>query len=189
MDQKVSIYTISYNDQVIYVGSTNDINHRERQHKYDMKKRTDIMPIYKYIRENQLDFSELKFTVMAECYEKDRSDAEGLVYDQYVDSCLNKKVPGRTESEYQKVWYQDNKDKIREYNQVNKDKISEYQIEYREQNRDKIREKQNEKIECPCGINYTLQNKLRHFRTNTHKIYLHYIKYNSLINGNSNCIF
>ena len=53
--------------------------------------------------------------------------------------CVNKKVAGRTEKEYQ----QDNKDKIKvrkkEYNEINKDKIKQQVKEYYQTNKDKMK--------------------------------------------------
>ena len=70
-----------------------------------------------------------------------------------------------------KIYYQTNKDKFKEYqknNKKNKQEILEYQKNYREKNS----EKQNEKINCECGGKYTFINKSTHFKTKKHQKYL-----------------
>jgi hypothetical protein len=54
----------------------------------------------------------------------------------YIESheCVNKTRPTRTKNEY----YNDNKDKIKQYALNNKDKIQEFQKQYREFNKEKI---------------------------------------------------
>ena len=64
---------------------------------------------------------------------------------------LNMSIPTRTHkeyreqnrdknAEYQKAYYELNKDKIAEYHKRNKDKLAEYQKAYRERNKDKVAE-------------------------------------------------
>tara|TARA_R110000772_G_scaffold262701_1_gene381855 strand:+ start:109 stop:759 length:651 start_codon:yes stop_codon:yes gene_type:complete len=74
--------------------------------------------------------------------------------------------------EYSKI----NADRIneykKEYRKNNADRINERHKEYREKNTDKIKERANQKFNCECGGEYTLSNKLRHFRTKIHQKYL-----------------
>ena len=51
---------------------------------------------------------------------------------------------GLSREEYQKKWYQENKEKIREHNQKNKDKIRDYKKKYYWENNVKINEYQRE---------------------------------------------
>ena len=68
----------------------------------------------------------------------------------YIESneCVNKNIPGRTQKEYIKEYYEANKEafleKQKEYREANKDKISEQKKEYREANKEKIAEKDKE---------------------------------------------
>ena len=73
------------------------------------------------------------------------------------NNCLNKNIPGNLDDkgtqQYQKDYYNDNKNKI-----------DDYQKEYREANKDKKKEKLN----CVCGGNYTHCNKSHHIKTTKH---------------------
>ena len=60
---------------------------------------------------------------------------------------LNKLVAGRTDKKY----YEENKEKIKEYNK-----------EYREENKEKINEKRAEKIHCECGSSICKDKLSRH---------------------------
>ena len=60
------------------------------------------------------------------------------VFYKLCDSCRNKK------KEYDKKYYENNKDKIKEYYENNKDKINEQRKEYYENNKDKINEQRKE---------------------------------------------
>lgn len=79
--------------------------------------------------------------------------------------CVNKRVEGRTQKEYyndniekmreyEKEYYIKNKDKIREkhkeYVKINQDEIKEYKKEYYKENIEKIREKQNKYMKQHC---------------------------------------
>lgn len=63
-------------------------------------------------------------------------------------------------------------DKKKEYNKKyyneNRDKILQKKKEYREQNEDKLKEK----FKCECGGNYTFNNKAHHLKTKKHQEYL-----------------
>ena len=101
--------------------------------------------------------------------------------------CVNKVIAGRTVKEYQKDYYETNKDKVKEYRETNKDKIKEYNKEYRETNINKIKEIQKEyretniikiniwkktKNDCVCGGVYTQSNKIQHLKTKKHQSFL-----------------
>ena len=58
----------------------------------------------------------------------------------------------------------DNKNKIREYQIINKDKYDAYKKKYRENNKNKI----NEKLTCECGSIYSRSHKSHHYKTNKH---------------------
>ena len=121
---------------------------------------------------------------------------EGEIIRQYKSECecVNMCIAGRTDKEY----YQDNKEKIKQYREENKeylkeymkeyildnkDKIQEYTKEYREDNKDKIKqyreknketisEKKKIKITCVCGSCYRKADKNTHERTKKHQSFL-----------------
>ena len=81
---------------------------------------------------------------------------------------MNKNIPGRTDKQY----YNDNKNKI-----------VDYQKEYRESNKVKIKayyetnkEKLKEKFDCECGGKYTHNHKSHHLKTTKHQNYLETLK-------------
>ena len=86
--------------------------------------------------------------------------------------CINKVMPHRTQKEY----YEDNKDKIleqaKQYRESNKDKRNEYIKQYHINNKEIIKSKQNEKIVCNCGGNYTRRNKARHIKSKQHQDFI-----------------
>ena len=74
--------------------------------------------------------------------------------------------------QYNKKYQEDNRDKLKEYNKQynnnNIEHITEQKKKYYELNKEKIREYQGQKIECECGGHYTLNHKLRHFKSKKH---------------------
>jgi hypothetical protein len=80
--------------------------------------------------------------------------------------CVNKNVPNRT----QKEWYEANPNYNKDYYQENKDKMKE-QIQvadYYKNNKDKV----NKKFTCSCGGRYTHIHKARHIKSKKHQKWL-----------------
>lgn len=86
-------------------------------------------------------------------------------------------VPERTISEYNRLYYNNNKEKIREkrkqhYNN-NREKINECHRQYYQANKEKIREYSNQKIECDiCFGTYTNSNKTSHIKSKKHRFFV-----------------
>ena len=81
------------------------------------------------------------------------------------------------------TWSKVNKEKIKQYKQLNKEKIKETAKEYYELNkekklelqkkwREKNKEKIKEKYECECGGKYTHVHKAQHLKTKKHKTFI-----------------
>jgi hypothetical protein len=98
-------------------------------------------------------------------------------------NCVNKIIPDRTNKEYCKEYYEQNKDSIgeqrKEYYKDNKEHLLEYQKEYRENNKDIISEKKKEyyeqnkerrgeKIKCECGCEVRRDSLTRHKLSQKH---------------------
>jgi hypothetical protein len=87
--------------------------------------------------------------------------------------CINKNIAGRTEKEYRKEYYKDNKDKAKlyifEYRKNNKEIIKKHTHKYYVNNKEKINEKRKQKFFCQCGGQYTNINKSTHFKTLKHQ--------------------
>jgi hypothetical protein len=94
--------------------------------------------------------------------------------------CCNKMVPLRTRKEY----YEENNEKIKEYNKEynkkNNEKIKEYRDEYNEKNKTKIREREKEyreqnkeyrkqKVLCECGCEVSKINLSKHQKSKKHQ--------------------
>jgi len=100
------------------------------------------------------------------CNSKEELEREERKYIESI-KCVNKNVPGRIGKEYQKEYYENNKDKIKEYYENNKEKIKEYKKEYNENNKEKIKESNKE---------YRENNKEKILKKNKIKIECEYCK-------------
>jgi len=148
--QKSKIYKLwSPSKNLVYYGSTTEtISRRLSKHLTDYN-RYDATTKKKYVNSFKiLECSDYKIELVEEypCNNKQQlARKEG----EYIkaNECVNKCVAGRTTQEY----YQDNIDKIKEYDKKykedNADKIKQYrednrqqQKDYRENNKDKIKE-------------------------------------------------
>ena len=74
--------------------------------------------------------------------------------------------------ERKKIYYNNHKEednkRSKEYRETHKQEMKEYKKEWYEANKEKLQEKNNEKIKCECGIEYTRANKIRHFKSKRH---------------------
>jgi hypothetical protein len=159
------IYTIrcKNDDTLIYVGSTTQpLFKRWHQHKKivnNEKHKSYNVLLYQKMRETNIEDWNIELYEEFSCENKEQlNKQEGEVIRKI--STLNKRIEGRTKSEYR----EDNKDKIKEYNKEynknhkdkrkvyiegNKDKINEYKKEYNKNHKDKrkaYREANKDKI-------------------------------------------
>ena len=81
----------------------------------------------------------------------------------YIENneCVNRRIPGRSKSEYKKI-----------YDENNKEAIIAQTKEYRQINREQINAKKKENFDCKCGNSYTRTHKAQHERTLNHRKYL-----------------
>ena len=146
----------AYTDDGVYVGSTNDFNHRKRQHKSSCHNENSLeynYNLYKYIR----DYGGWRNWLMLIVEEFEYNDkAELLEREQYwikeLKANLNNK-DAVVDKDYDKKYYKKNKEKISE-------------------NSKKYYGKKKEKFNCECGGKYANRNKARHIRTKKHQAYL-----------------
>jgi hypothetical protein len=94
---------------------------------------------------------------------------EGQLQKQYIGNGLvNKNIAGRTYKEY----YQDNKNKLKEYAKEyydeNKDKIMDFQKKYRIDNKDKLYALLKSRVKCECGCEITYRNLASHKKSKKH---------------------
>tara|TARA_R110000782_G_scaffold540_1_gene1806 strand:+ start:95 stop:682 length:588 start_codon:yes stop_codon:yes gene_type:complete len=133
----------------IYIGSTTKLlSARKAQHKYDKDK---LECKSRILYEN---YNDIRIELL-ECFPCENKDELNKKEGEYIrnNDCVNKNIPGRTAKE----WYEDNKEKVLEY-----------QIDYRLNNQDKIKERKSIKIMCDCGEEINKDDKARHYKTKKH---------------------
>jgi len=92
----------------------------------------------------------------------------------YIENneCVNKCIPNRTHAEYNKKWYQDNKERIleqtKEYNKANVEHKKEYDKKYREVNVEYYKERASQKVVCKCGCQVRKGDIAKHLKTKKH---------------------
>ena len=166
---KGKIYKV-YNEGGIYYGSTiQSLSRRLAMHKSKKSCSSRILFDRK--------FSDPKIELIEEFYYddiKELRDREGY----YIKNleCINKKIAGRTQKEYN----YDNKDKIKiqtkEYRERNKEHIKQTNKKYYENNKDKkllkCKEYQKIKVTCDCGSIIPKYQYKRHCKSKKHQKYL-----------------
>jgi len=161
------------NDDMIYIGSTEDINDRMSKHKYscnNIKYHKYNYKVYKYIRDNG-GWNEWKYEIIDEVEVALREDA-GIYEGEYIIKYnainkLNDVVSGRclnkSKNQYHKEKYERNKEKIsqkgkeryernkedilqkcKEKYERNKEDILQRVTEYRNKNKDAINQRRRE---------------------------------------------
>jgi hypothetical protein len=190
------IYKIEHLDKpnLVYVGSTINFNKRKYRHKQccnNEKSKDYNNKKYKMIRENDgWECFKMAIIKLWPCKSKLELDIEEEKCRKELQSVLNerrchiteeerieqKKEWCQTNKEYQKEYFEENKEKIKEqqkeYREENKEKIKEQQKEYREENKQKILEKSKEKIDCICGKTFMYCNKARHEKSVKHQTFI-----------------
>ena len=143
---KTIFYRIVCNDLNItdcYIGHTTNFIKRKQKHKQDCI--SEKSKVYQFIRDNGgwLNWSMIMIDQISCENLNDACKLERKFLEEYK-ATLNSNIPSRT----QKEWFEDNIDKIKdyqkEYNNLNKDYQKEYQKEYYNKNIDKKKEQQKE---------------------------------------------
>lgn len=169
------IYKICCRDPTVtdfYVGSCCNFARRKSSHKSACNNPNS--PRYNYfvyqkIRENGgWDNFQMLELLSFSCESKRELELKEREYIELLRPTLNLKIPARTKKEY----YEQNKDKIRDYLEENKEKISERWKEYYQHNKDKINEHRYQKLQCACGVEYTRQHKAIHEKSKRHTQHL-----------------
>ena len=142
------IYWIFFKNH-IYVGATNNLERRQRQHRYkcfNMLIPAFNMKVYKKLRQLGIKREEINLQVLeiTDSITKQECDLIERKWIDLLKADLNTYIPGRTQQEY----YQNNqeffKQKRNEYYENHKEEAKEYQIEYRNNNRGLVNERQRE---------------------------------------------
>ena len=113
-----------------------------------------------------------------ECNDKNELYARERYWLEELKATLNSLIPNRSDKEYRldnkdknKEWREDNKEQIKQYRLDNKQKIKEYYKQYNLNN--------NQKFNCECGGKYTLNHRVRHFKTKKHIQFLENKNFNN----------
>ena len=132
----------SEDDCEIYYGSTCD-ELRKRKNKHKSNKDCSSKILFE-------KYDDVRIEIIEDypCDSKaELNKREG--YHIRENKCLNKRISGRTEKEYKKEYYENNKEQLTEYHKEWREKNKEKQREYQEKNKEKIaeyQEKNKEKI-------------------------------------------
>ena len=153
MAQTGFIYKLCCRDPTIkdvYVGSTKNLRVRKSEHKSrcnNVNCKEYNFNVYQFIRANG-SFENWDVIQLEEVDYNTRAElhARERHFFESLNASLNKNVPNRPNNESAR--------------------------EYRVNNRDEINEKQRIKHNCGCGGKYTQVNRIQHFRSNKHLLYL-----------------
>ena len=173
--EKSIIYKIKHNedydDNNIYIGSTSNFKNRKYCHKSNCnneKSNKYNYTVYQYIRAN----GNWEQFVMIPIEQYPCNNKEELVIRErhHIDllrPILNIQLPTRTKKEH----YEDNKEKIAEYDkkryEANKEQIIEYKKQYYKANKEQITERTKKKVICDhCGCEVNKYRLKRHQKSN-----------------------
>lgn len=162
--------------EVLYVGSTCDLDKRKRHHYsdcYNSRHNNFNMPLYEYIRNNNINFrDDCIFEIEDEIRQEMEED----------DNVFRKRLKQSEEEFMEQLKPKCNKN--RAYDGREK---KEYYKEYWERNKEKLKEKLNEKFVCEtCGGKYTRANKSHHLKSNKHQHSLQQAKIIFNVNNSNN---
>ena len=152
MNQNYFVYKLFNPDYPeFYVGSTNNMKNRKRQHKQSCTNPNSPkynFKVYQYIRSNggydSWNYEILEYiTTSINKYELHDLERKAI---EDMKPSLNIRLPNRTKEEYM--------------------------VQYLEDNRELINQKKNEKFNCACGGKYTRQHKATHFKSKKHQNYI-----------------
>lgn len=139
------IYYYYYGELLLYIGSTVDIQRRQRDHKSNLKNGKN-RPFYNYLKENEITYDMLSIEIIHTNITdiKLLRIEEGILIKELKPIC-NKDIAGRTRKEH----YDNNKSAIlkqkKEYREDNKDAILKQKKEYYDNNKDEINRKDRER--------------------------------------------
>jgi hypothetical protein len=184
--QNGKIYKIVCNETgKIYIGSTTKktLAMRLAQHVCNYKSflsgGSNFTTSFDIIKNNNYDIILIE---LCPCNTKDELHQKERYFIEN-NECVNKVIPLRTQKEWAKSNYEENKNEIIEKNKEHYHNNKEKYILYRSQNKEQLKarnkaydekrkEKMCEKHECFCGGKYTTKNKIHHFKTKMHKYFL-----------------
>ena len=178
------IYKIlnTINDDV-YVGSTTQsLAKRMSWHRRSINCKTKPYAIYNAMKEYGVDNFYIELIENISCQTKEELRAREGYYIRKIGT-LNKCIAGRSRDDWVKEniekinegklkWYSQNKEHKRNYEKQrianNREAHLESRHNYYIQNKATIQEKQNERIQCVCGLDYRRSDKSQHYKSKRH---------------------
>ena len=169
----------------IYIGSTTNFRIRKNKHKSNCnneKSKDYNIFVYQFIRDNGgwNEWQMIPIEVYP-CNDKKELEVRERHHIELLKPKLNKQIPTRTKTEYNKVnkeklnekkkkYCDDNKKKVKEYKKKyrdnNKEVLNEKQKDYYEANKEIINQKAKEKVICDrCGGEISKSNFKKHQKT------------------------
>lgn len=158
-----------------YIGSTEDIEQRIKGHKtkcYDINSTKYNRKVYKYIRENCCDWSEVSFDIL-DVYDDISDDFKFEMEQYYMDYFSNNLNMIRAKRSIDLDKFRCNKRRKIKYNndEEYRNKIIE-KVRLRYQNeeyRKKDNDRKREKVQCECGIIVNRTNISTHRKSKRHQ--------------------
>lgn len=175
------IYKITGSCGLVYIGSTTDIGNRMSNHNIGNASNSKLLK--KPLHFKIIDTREYKLNKTLRLVEQFFLDNNKTVNQQRAYRNKNSNIYFLQEKERCKIYYQNNKDKVREtkriYREKNKEKNLEYHRKYYQNNREKVlertskynqknKEKINRKVKCECGCILTNNCLSRHKKSKKH---------------------
>jgi NADH pyrophosphatase NudC (nudix superfamily) len=170
--------------EMIYIGSTYELKKRVGEHKsncFNSNNREYNKSLYKYIRDNNIDFDDIEIEVLEDVENLFLTNQENEIQarkrEQYYINDQDEITGENILNDHRAyITEEQNKERIKEYNaqyrQNNKERIKESNAQYYQQNKETIKEKRSQKFDCDCGGKYTRNHKVRHFKTQKHQAYI-----------------
>jgi hypothetical protein len=160
-------------NKLVYFGSTTrQVSKRIADHHYDYKKwrngKYNFVSSFLIFETGDWDYMCMEHIDYEEPYELKNRER------YYIETfdCVNKYIPNRSHKEYNKEYYDNNKElfkkKAKKYYDNNKEHHAEITKEYYEVNKQKIAEKKAEKVKCDCGCVVNRSSLSKHKKTQKH---------------------
>jgi hypothetical protein len=186
---KCIIYKI-WKDDEFYIGSTTDFTNRKRRHKHNCNNEKNIeynIKLYQTIREKG-GWNTWQMTPLEE-YKECQTQVQARIREEEwrvklnANLNTNKVFVAETKQEYDKIYRNENKEKLKEYREEHKKEIKNYQSQWYQEHKEELniksfkyreehKEKLQKKINCECGGKYTHSTKSKHIKTQKHQKYL-----------------
>jgi hypothetical protein len=139
------IEALNGGEEDIYIGSTTQkyLSSRMNQHRSSYTKKQNICKSHLLFDKYGVENCNIVLLEMVNANNKMELHQRESYYIKLL-KCVNKYIPLRTKKDYRL----DNKDKKKEYDEVNKEKIKEYKKEYYKANKDKIKDRSKDYYEA-----------------------------------------